>query len=370
MPPKLQDLPPELLDHIMYFLPASSVLHLMVNRKMRPVCEQYLYRTVELLALPYRSLHLLKAFALRLDLALLAQNLHINFEWCHPGQIASYKLPTLLQPDGLATLSLAKNIRSFGITGVNWLSDPTLAHILEVVRHMNLTYLLTEDWGGIRSDLETSRAVVSNLRAILQSQPQLESLAFSGYRIDAAIANTIEPADVPNLRQFQGRTTLAQAFLHAAPKLNDLNLALGTESRSNTPFPQIWDGHKIRALTTVVFLKYSSSWNSFGSFLESFPNVENLAILAMDWFDDDDLSSYFDSIASHLRTVPLLRKLEIRGVLQSLAKGLDPKPRDLLKFKECYPNLERFVDTEEREWVYTPSGEDGRGFDVRRECLL
>ncbi|KAG8897161.1 hypothetical protein FRC00_004728, partial [Tulasnella sp. 408] len=287
MPPKLQDLPPELLDHIMYFLPPSSIMHLMVNRKMQPVCEQY--------RIPYRSLHLLKAFALRPDLALLVQKLFISLHWCHPGEIASYKLPTLLQPDGLATLSLAKNIRSFGIIGVNWLSDPTLAHIREVVTHMNLTSLFTADRDSIRDDLETSRAVVSNLRAILQSQPQLESLSLSGYRIDVAIANTIDTTDVPNLRKFQGRTTLAQAFLHAAPKLNDLNLALGTESRSNTPFPQIGDGHKIRALTTIVFLKYSSSWNSFGSFLESFPNVESLAILSVDWFDDGDLSSYFDS---------------------------------------------------------------------------
>lgn len=79
MSPNLHDLPPEALEHITYFIPSSSILHLMVNRKMRPVCEQYLYRTIQLLTQPYRSLHLLKAFAVRPDLALLVQKLYISF---------------------------------------------------------------------------------------------------------------------------------------------------------------------------------------------------------------------------------------------------------------------------------------------------
>ncbi|KAG8940514.1 hypothetical protein FRC00_012975, partial [Tulasnella sp. 408] len=82
------------------------------------------------------------------------------------------------------------------------------------------------------------------------SQRQLKSLAVSGYRIDAAIANTIDTADVPNLRRFQGPITLAEAFLNAAPKLTELNLDLKAESKSETPFPKMWDRHEIRTLTT------------------------------------------------------------------------------------------------------------------------
>lgn len=305
IPPKLHDLPPELLDHIMYFLPSSSILHLMVNRKLRPVCEQYLYRTIELVYQPYRSLHLLKAFALRPDLALLVQTLYITLEWCHPEGIASHKLPALLQPDGLAALSLAKNLRTFDITGLNWFSYPTLTRISEVVSRMNLTFLSISNWDAIPDDPETGRAAVSNLRALLRSQPQLKSLAVSGYRINTAIANTIETTDVPNLRKFQGPTSLANAILNAAPKLYDLNLDLTPEGRSETPLPQMWNGHTIRALTTVVFLEHSPCWNSFGSFLESFPNLESLAILLMDWFHDDGLSSYFNSVSLHDWDMPL-----------------------------------------------------------------
>lgn len=250
MPLNLHDVPLELLYHIMFFLPPRSILHLMVNRKMRPICEQYLYHTVDVISLPYRSLRLLKAFALRPDLALLVKQLHVDLGWL---QVTLQKLPTLLQPDGLAAPSLAKNLRSFEIVGLNWLSDPTLARIREVVCQMNLTSLSAISWKCDPADdgLRVSRAAVSNLRVILQFQPQLESLTVTGDHIDAAVANSIETADVPNLKRFQGRTPLATAFLNTASKLNYLDLHLGNESLSKTPFPRMCNGHKFASCVSL-----------------------------------------------------------------------------------------------------------------------
>ncbi|KAG8901179.1 hypothetical protein FRC00_008562 [Tulasnella sp. 408] len=353
----------------MFFLPPSSIVHLMVNRKMRPICEQYLYHTVDLISLPYRSFSFLKAFALRPDLALLVKQLHVDLGWI---RVTLQDLPTLLQPDDLTAPSLAKNLRSFDIVGLNWLSDPTLTRIREVVCQMNLTSLSAISWHSNRPEdnLSVSRAMVSNLRAILQFQPQLEFLTVTGDHIDAAVVNSIETADVPNLKRFQGRIPLATAFLNTASKLDYLDLHLGHESVSKTPFPRMCNGHKIRVLRVGVFLTYASSWNGFERFLASFPNIETLVILAIDWFGQGRLSSYFDSIVSYLHVLPLLRKLEIRGLAGSFTEDPHLKPKDLLKFKECCPNLERFIDTEQREWVYARSYENGRGFDVRLECQL
>ncbi|KIO31294.1 hypothetical protein M407DRAFT_135711 [Tulasnella calospora MUT 4182] len=52
------------------------------------------------------------------------------------------------------------------------------------------------------------------------------------------------------------------------------------------------------------------------------------------------------------------------------APDAGPTPETLLNFKKYCPNLERFVDKMEREWVYTPSGKNGCGFDARLECQL
>lgn len=91
----------------------------MVNRELRPVCEQLLYRSIQLVDHPYRSLPLLHTLAQRPDLALLVRDLRIDLGPCHPGLIYKPKLPDILQPDGLAPLSSAKNIQSLHIGGMN-----------------------------------------------------------------------------------------------------------------------------------------------------------------------------------------------------------------------------------------------------------
>lgn len=296
-PLKLHDLPPELLDCIMSFLPPSSVLHLIVNRRMRHVCEQYLYRTVEFVVRQARALHLLKTFVLRPDLAALVTKLYINTTWYRPQKIVSHASPALRQLDGFTALSLAQNLRCLNIAGLDWVLDPSLTRMREAVFQMNLTSLSIRCWDSIsNNDPKTSQAVVSNPRAVLRSRPQLESLAITGWRIDAAFANSIETADVPNLRRFDGPISLAKVFLDTALKLTSLHLDLSSEAE--TSFQRISNGHGVRVLQARGFLKYPS-WNSFGTLLTSFPNLESLCILAMDWFDDDHLLSYFDSVSPH-----------------------------------------------------------------------
>ncbi|KIO16367.1 hypothetical protein M407DRAFT_33977, partial [Tulasnella calospora MUT 4182] len=214
-PPNLHNLPTELLDSIIFFLPLKSILHLMANRTLRSACEPYLYRNIWIINQPNRSLRLLNTLSLRPDLALTIRELKINLGWFDPKVVAGYKLPDVLQSDGLAPLSLVRNIRSLDIGGLKWLSNPSLANIRRIVSQMELTSLVISGpyYTLQNSDQEANQIVISNLRAILQSQPQLEFLSLTPYAVQPALLNAIEDADVSNLRKFQGTTSCAEVFL-------------------------------------------------------------------------------------------------------------------------------------------------------------
>lgn len=298
MPPNLQDLPLELLDQIMFFLPPSSVLHLMVNRKLWSICERYLYRIIWVMGHPYRSLHLLETFVLRPDLALSVHELYIDLRWCRPLSRASYNIPALVQPAGLAAVSLAKNIRSLEITGLKWLSDPSLDHIRELVSQMELTSLTIAGWYSEDDDhdLKARQVIISNLRATLRSQPQLEYIYLSGYDIDPVLVKSIETTDIPNLKRLHGPTAFAKACLDAAPKLNDLSLKLDLEGECHALFQETRNGHGIRVLRIAVFFQ-RANWNDFGSILQNFPNTERLVIKSLGWYGKEHYSQYFDTVS-------------------------------------------------------------------------
>ncbi|KAG9044741.1 hypothetical protein FS837_007596 [Tulasnella sp. UAMH 9824] len=325
--PNLHDLPLELLDHIMFFLPLSSIPRLMVNRKLRPVCEQYLYRRIRLVVHPYRSLRLLNTLAHRPDLALLIRDLHINLERCQPEVITKFPLPDILQPDGLAPLSSTRNIRSLHIGGMKWLSDPSLAKIRRVVSRMELASLVITDSHRVRpnNDEELNQRV-SRLRAILRSQPQLEFLYLMRYAVKTAMLSSIKVADVPNLRRFKGNASYAGHFLNTAPKLSKLDLDFGFSGLAYKSLDAGWSGHRVQELTI--------------------------------------------SLPPCLRALPLLRKLEIRNLNITNTEDLDQTVEVLLKFKKYCPILERLIDTKNWQWVYVPSADEGSGFRAKLDRQL
>lgn len=296
----IHDLPPELLDQIMFFLPPSSILHLMVNRKLRSVCEPYLYRNIDVGNHPHRSLYLLKTFALVPNQALLVRQLRINLAWCFSGLKAKYKITPILQADGLAALSLAKNIRSLELAGLYWLSDPSLAHICDMVAQMELTSLTIEEpLYYISTEPRTVQLLTSNLRSALLSQPKLEYLSLKFLLNKPALLNNIEAGDVPHLNRFRGEARFARAFLNAASKLSTLDLFFEFDEPSYDPFRESWNGINIKTLRIEMRFKDVPDWAVFGDFLANFPNTESLQLLSRDLGNEDHIPRYSDHIAPH-----------------------------------------------------------------------
>ncbi|KAG8913213.1 hypothetical protein FRC00_002846 [Tulasnella sp. 408] len=356
----------------MFFLPICSIPHFMVNKKLRPVCEQYLYRFIRLVCHPYRSLRLLNTLAHRPDLALLIRDLHINLDRCHPKNLASSKLPEILQPDGLAPLSSARNIRSLHIGGLNWLSDRSVANIRRIVSNMELTSLVITDPRRSRpDDDEEVNQRVSNLRAILQSQPQLEFLYLTLHAFEASEISAIEVADVPNLRRFKGNPQYVGPILNIAPKLSKLHLDFDFGGLSYKSLgEEEWNGHRIQDLAISMNLKRVSNWDHFERLLARFPNTESLYLRSSDLVYSSILWYYLENLPPRLRALPLLRKLETRNIDVTNTEDLDETVEVLLKFKQHCPVLEHFIDANNRQWVYVPSANEGSGFSAKLDCQL
>ncbi|KAG8912694.1 hypothetical protein FRC00_003978 [Tulasnella sp. 408] len=344
----------------------------MVNKKLRPVCEQYLYRLIRLVCHPYRSLHLLNTLAHRPDLALFIRDLHINLGRCHPKNLANSTLPEILQRDGLAPLSSARNIRSLHIGGLNWLSDRSLANIRRIVSNMELNSLVITDPRRFRpEDDEEVNQRVSNLRAILQSQPQLEFLYLTRHAFKAAEVKAIEVADVPNLRRFKGNPLYVGPILNIAPKLSKLHLDYGFGGLSYKSLgEEEWNGQKIQDLAISMNLKSVSNWDYFERLLARFPNTESLYLRSSALVYSSELWYYFENLPPRLHALPLLRKLEIRNLNVTNTEDLNETVEVLLKFKQHCPVLERFIDTKDRQWVYVPSADQGSGFSAKLDCQL
>ncbi|KAG8908456.1 hypothetical protein FRC00_011236, partial [Tulasnella sp. 408] len=213
---------------------------------------------------------------------------------------------------------------------------------------MELTSLLISNphYSPPNDDEEVNQMVISDLRAILRSQPQLTFLRLTSHAVQPALLKRIEVEDVPNLRKFQGPIQYAEAFLNTAPKLTKLDLPVPRGGLAYSPPDEGWKGHKIRDLVITVDSSQVSDWDDFGSLLSRFPNTESLYLQSYG-FNLQPVSFILDNIASRLRVLPLLQKLEIRG--------LDPADTEdsnamLLKFKNYCPALERFIDTRDRQW--------------------
>ncbi|KAG8911264.1 hypothetical protein FRC00_006803 [Tulasnella sp. 408] len=353
----------------MLFLDPSSIVHLMVDRKLRSACEQFLYRDIYVAGHPNRAIRLLKTFVLRPDLALLVQRLSIGLEWCLPGAENRYHIPHLLQPDGIAALSFAKNIRFLGLLRVDWLSNPSFAHICEMVSQMELSSLAVDEHYSTDPNMEV---MMSNLRSALLSQPKLEDLSLAFHSDKAALLDKIEVQvpDVPGLNRYRGDVRFAKAFLNAATKLSLLDLYFHYEDPLHILLRENWNGNGIKALFIRTRFADVRDWVVFGGFLACFPNIESLTLLSVDWYYGGLDPLYFEDVAPQLHVLPRLRKLEVRNVFSKHMAHPGPTPEAVLIFKKHSPTLERFVDTNERQWVYMPCDGDGGNFVPRVECQL
>ncbi|KAG8911265.1 hypothetical protein FRC00_006804 [Tulasnella sp. 408] len=355
----------------MFFLHPGSIVHLMVNRKLRSACEQFLYRDIHVIDRANRSLCLLTTFVIRPDLALLVRTLRINLDWCIPNGPSKYAIPRLLQPDGIVALSLAKNIRSLSLPDLGWLSDPSLAHICEVVSQMELTSLAIAERYSPDPNIELT---MSNLRSTLLSQPKLEDLFLKFHTHKSALLNEIkvQVPDVPSLNRYRGDVRFAKAFLNAATQLSTLEISFEYNDPLDNLLRESWNGNSIIDLRINVNFLDVRDWTLFGPFLACFPDIESLTLLSRNVWYDDPIPLYSKDIAPLLHVLPRLRTLEIGNMFNNIYNSgyPDPTPECILLFKKHSPTLERFVDTNERQWVYVPSDGDAGSFLPRVECQL
>ncbi|KAG8933414.1 hypothetical protein FRC01_009410, partial [Tulasnella sp. 417] len=257
----IQDVPTEVLEHIVSFLPQSAIPKLMVNRAFRETCERILYRNIHLLHTPGRTLHLCKTFVLRPDLALVVRDLEVRLEWFHVTPKRGTRVHTLPRfSDKTKTkafnpveaLSLAQNVTSFTARGIVWAADNDMAPVRDLVCGMKLTRLKINVFPSLPNpNRDYDEEIMSYLCAILQAQPLLEHLTLpSTFIIDQANFpspteslppwETPDPLiinwpEIPNLRSLGASVSVAASLISAAPKMEELSMS--SWSDGNKPWP-------------------------------------------------------------------------------------------------------------------------------------
>ncbi|KAG8901817.1 hypothetical protein FRC00_004319 [Tulasnella sp. 408] len=215
----------------------------MVNRRFQSLCERSLYQSISLLELPGRSLRLLETFLLRPDLAIMVQHLGLDLEWIDSWEVPQEQNPSMLQPDGMKALSLAKNLHSFCLWGVDdWIWEPTQARYRETIFNMKLACLeipvmsdVKVKWSCTRprgpdSPPEWDGDLGAEIRKLLQAQPLLEDFALTETAISretlSSLEDNLQPSDIPKLKSLKATPDVVAAFVSAGPRLKNLNLLL------------------------------------------------------------------------------------------------------------------------------------------------
>lgn len=84
----------------------------------------------------------------------------------------------------------------------------------------------------------------------------------------------------------------------------------------------------------------------------------------------DNSRSRTIKIAPQLHVLSRLRTLEIGNLFSRFIAHPSPTPEAILIVKKYSPTLERFVDTNQQQWVYMPSDGDGSSLLPMVECQL
>ncbi|KAG8927256.1 hypothetical protein FRC01_007765 [Tulasnella sp. 417] len=294
-PSGLFDLPVELLKQVISCLPVYSQASFIVNRFIRPICEECLYETITLVAYPRRSLHLLETFVVRPDLALLVHSLSIN-----AGDVREYEGSCRslggVAFDGATALSLAKNLRYLSISiwgSVNWLRErghPSLRRVIFNFKLRGLRLPPIFDWttfNNIRADFGLegrSEDMVHDIRSLLQAQPRLEYLNLVYCRVSdevlAILKANLSSSDVPSLKSLEADQYLAIPFMAAASGLQTLKLYMNGK----------WDDNLFSQLESISFksqfsLRRLVIWSpdewpleNFARVFALFPRMEELKL--------------------------------------------------------------------------------------------
>ncbi|KAG9018813.1 hypothetical protein FRB90_009283 [Tulasnella sp. 427] len=236
-------LPAELQLQIMFCLTPSSIRNLIVNRALRPICEQALNESILITKHSKRSIRLLETFLARPDLALLVRNLSIELSWLQTFNQA--QVPSPLQPNPLHALSLAKNLKYFAPHGVaRWIWEPTMSEFREVVLGMKLTRLeipllwdpkTIDDCEDFDSEDEEEKEwdgdLEQELRRLFQYQPRLKELVLPTHHLSRetmdSLRTNLKESDIPSLKLVEAAPYEAPTFLSVAPRLERLSLTIG-----------------------------------------------------------------------------------------------------------------------------------------------
>ncbi|KAG8947405.1 hypothetical protein FRC04_010725 [Tulasnella sp. 424] len=387
----LQDLPVELLEHIISFLPALSIRNLMVNRAFRQICERILYRSIRLPYTPGRTIHLCKTFVLRPDLALHVQDLDVCLQRFYiksrEGNREYALSKSQKRTNGAFTpveaLALAKNVKSFSVRGTSWASERDMAPIRELAGGMKLTRLTISIFPTL-SNLEpgSDKEVVSYLRAVLQAQPLLEQLEFPNLFAVKLIGHdfpstpttpsvelsppVIERSDVPNLRSLIATVSVAVLFLPVAPKLERLSISSWGDQISYLLPCSEQHGQRIRRLGLRSRLNDFVAQGDLAKLLSHFPNVETCIISVYWWQKIEDLGlagSSLDWVSRDIH-LPLLRELEIYSESEHTL-NLKLSEEQMMELKRSCPRLESVIDHSGDIWTYCPIANQEEVFRLR-----
>ncbi|KAG8927255.1 hypothetical protein FRC01_007764 [Tulasnella sp. 417] len=314
----LLDLPVELLKKIISSLPIHSKASFIVNRFIRPICEERLYKIILLATCPRRSLRLLETFVARPDLALLVHYLSID-----AGEVEEYQGSGRslggVNFDGAAALSLVKNLRHFSLWmwgSANWLREPGYASLRKVTFNLKLRGLMLPyifdwtTWDNFRAGWNLagrSKDMVHDIRSLLQAQPRLEHLSLIFCKLSDEVLSILKAnllsSDVPSLTSLEADQDVAIPFIAAAAELTSLKLSIsgewGDESFSELERSSIKSKFSLRHL--AVEATSTDGWllENFARVFALFPRMEELKLGIPAVSEDPDLQPpeyYFHAV--------------------------------------------------------------------------
>ncbi|KAG8933894.1 hypothetical protein FRC01_006508 [Tulasnella sp. 417] len=380
----LQDVPVEVLEQIVLALPMSAIPHMMVNKFLRPICEQCLYQRIQLWGRPRRSLRLLETFLLRPDLAQLVHYLAIDVSWVNGWGQASKEVPDGLKPDGAEALALCTKVQSLALDDYgNWVHRPEYARIRAVVSSMKLTSLTIpwlidcppedEELGVPELENIYNRDRVAEVLELFQTQPLLEKLSIDSRDLSGELLSilqeTLRSSDVPNLKQLQADSMLAIPFMSVAPGLESLHLTLSCDwsdkllSRLETSSLVI--SSSIRHFAIEVMDDDNWLWDNLSRILNLFPKTETLCVIVSAGAATVALGPpmyYFQMISFDVHIPPAVRKMEFR--FNAFHPVISEIRTEFIKhLKMVCPLLEAFVDHIQCLWAFQKSsGSSGEFF--------
>ncbi|KAG8984093.1 hypothetical protein FRB90_005580 [Tulasnella sp. 427] len=368
----LDELPAELQLRIVFYLTPSGIRNLIINRALRPLCEQGLYESILIPRHSERSVRLLETFLARPDLALLVRHLSINLSWIWKYQ--DTRTPSALHPNPLHALSLARNLKSFAPCGVaRWIWDPEMSAFRDAILRMKLTRLeipllwdpKTSDdeevcfgWLASESDGEEEEEdwdgdLGQELRKVLQSQPCLEELALPtgdlAWETVDSLRTNLKESDIPNLSLTIGDWD------------KDVFSALEAASKSIKL--------SIRSFSIRVWYHGDERWwfwTNLDKALGLFPNSEFLSITINSMTTVKKMPSaqyYFAKVANHVYLCPALRSVEVGyETLYASKPGIfDVEAQTIDQFKAACPLLQSLVDPMGRLWTFRPQPRSSGG---------